>query len=53
MPCPEAACSLDYEALLDDELIRLVMASDGVTRDELAAVLLRVAEARAAENIRS
>ena len=46
MSCPEAACRLTYEALLDDELTGLLMARDGVTRAELVRVLEIAAAAR-------
>ncbi len=46
MSCPEPACRLTYEALLDDELTHLLMDSDGVTRAELVRVLQAAAAAR-------
>jgi hypothetical protein len=44
--CADTA-DLTYETLLADPLIRLVMQSDGVTEAQFAAVLHRVAVARA------
>lgn len=52
MPCPNEQCSLSYEQLLEDALTRLVMRSDGVTREELAAVLQAAAAARDAATAR-
>lgn len=48
MACPEAACRLTYEALLDDELTLLLMDRDGVTRAELVRVLQLAAAVRRA-----
>lgn len=46
MSCPEAACRLTYETLLEDELTHLLMDSDGVTQAELVRVLQAAAAAR-------
>ncbi len=49
MACPEAACRLTYEMLLDDELTHLLMDRDGVTRAELVRLLAIAAAARQPE----
>lgn len=49
MSCPDAACRLTYELLLEDELTHLLMRRDGVTRAELARVLHAAAAARQLE----
>jgi len=46
--CPGEVPKLTFETLLHDPLVQLVMASDGVTLEELVSLLRRVSKARAA-----
>ena len=40
--CTDPACRLDFASLLADPLTQLVMDSDGISMDELVAVLQQV-----------
>lgn len=49
--CPDQTCRMDFDALLADPLTRAVMDSDGVSEDELIAVLMMARDARCAEGL--
>jgi hypothetical protein len=46
--CQGEVSKLTFETLLQDSLVELVMASDGVTMEDLVLLLLRISRARAA-----
>jgi hypothetical protein len=49
--CKNEAQTLTFETLLSDPLAHMVMKSDGVTRDELKALLERAQAAIAAREV--
>ena len=48
--CPDQTCRMDFHALLADPLTRAVMDSDGVSENDLIAVLLMARDARGTED---
>ena len=49
--CPDQTCRMDFDALLADPLTRAMMDSDGVSENELIAVLMMARDARFAEGL--
>jgi hypothetical protein len=53
MPCPQDVPALSFETLLADPMVRLAMASDHVSEEELRALLEAVGRARAEHDERA